>query len=443
MAAKRDLVEAQSFSRRRLLTAFVSGAPGGQELEPTKPMRGVVAGVMLSVLVVIGSLAWGALRSDPADWSSNRLVVVKGEGTRYVALNDALYPVVNTTSARLAIEAGQFAVVELAPRVIAGTERRETIGIVGAPDAPPRPEALVATGWTACVAPDEGTPAVSTSVGAEVDTEAGGAVVAESGGETFVVTGGLRHRVSEADLSSVLRAVGLETAPRVEVPGAWLNLFPEGTDLAPLTIDGAGRPAPSRAGLGDLDVGTVVRVAGAGSADRWYVVDRRGDLAVLSEFATELYQLGQPDAQEVTRTPAQVKDAGTATTSVAPADWPSEPVAAVAGERVPCAVLTTGPEAGVELVSTDEPPAPGVHVVPGGGALVLARAQEGGAGVHALIDEMGRRFGLPTVDAGEDDVLARLGYTPEQVTVVPPAWAELFETGPDLTVEAALTPVAP
>ena len=34
MATKKDLVEAQSFSRRRLTTAFVSGAPGGREVEP-------------------------------------------------------------------------------------------------------------------------------------------------------------------------------------------------------------------------------------------------------------------------------------------------------------------------------------------------------------------------------------------------------------------------
>lgn len=444
MAAKRDLVEAQSFSRRRLLTAFVSGAPGGQELEPTKPMRGVVAGLTLSILVVLGSLAWGALRSDPNDWHSNRLVVVKGEGTRYVALNDALYPVVNTTSARLAIAAGQFAVVELAPRVIAGTERRETIGILGAPDAPPRPEALVSDGWTACVADQDGTPAVATSVGTAVPTQAGGAVVAELEQETYVVVGGLRHRVAKSDLSAVLRAVGLETAPRVTAPTAWLKLFPEGTELAPLTMEGAGRPAPSRAGLGDLDVGTVVRVAGAGSADRWYVVDRRGDLAVLNEFATELYQLGQPDAQEVTRTPAEVADAGTATAPVAPQDWPSAPVEAVPAERAPCAVLATGADVGVELVSTDEPPAPGVHVVPGGGALVLTGSPDGAeAGNHLLIDEMGRRFGLPTVDGGDADVLARLGYDAEDVTVVPPAWADLFEAGPALTVEAALTPVAP
>ena len=32
MATKKHLVEAHAFSRRRLVTAFVSGAPGGREL---------------------------------------------------------------------------------------------------------------------------------------------------------------------------------------------------------------------------------------------------------------------------------------------------------------------------------------------------------------------------------------------------------------------------
>lgn len=431
MAAKRDLVEAQSFSRRRLLTAFVSGAPGGQELEPTKPMRGVVAGVSLAVLVVIGSLAWGAIRSDPAGWEANRLVVVKGEGTRYVSLAGVLHPVVNTTSARLAVESGQFKVVELAPDVIADTQRGETIGIVGAPDTPPAASSLVADGWTACVAGD----ALSASVGVELPTEAGGALVARSAGETFVVAGGLRHRVP-ADESAVLRAVGLDTVAPVDVPASWLNLVPEGSDLRLLTVDGAGDPLPAGSPLGDLTVGTLVRVAGTGTADRWYVVDDEGQVAPLTPFAVGLYQ---SRTEAVTLTLADVGAAQT-TTALAPADWPEQQVGAIASDAAPCVVLSPGDEGGVELVSTTQELRPGVHVAPGGGALVLSRTGSG-KGVHALIDETGRRFGLSSVDAGDDDVLTRLGYSAQDVTVVPPAWVDLFETGPDLTVDAARTPV--
>ena len=45
MATKRDLVEAHQFSRRRLVTAFVSGAPGGREVEPARPGRTIVGGL--------------------------------------------------------------------------------------------------------------------------------------------------------------------------------------------------------------------------------------------------------------------------------------------------------------------------------------------------------------------------------------------------------------
>lgn len=432
MAAKRDLVEAQTFSRRRLLTAFVSGAPGGQELEPTKPMRGVVSGVMLAVLVVIGSLAWGALQRDPVGWESNRLVVVKGQGTRYVSLDGVLHPVVNTTSARLAVASGQFKVVELSQRVIADTDRGATIGIVGAPDAPPAAASLVRDGWTACVAED----GVATSVGVDVPTQEGGAVVVEASDATYVVTGGLRHKVPQ-DESAVLRAIGLDTAERLTVPAAWLNLVPQGSDLVRLTMDGAGGPVPSSSPLRDLDVGTLVRVAGTGTADRWYVVDDEGDLAPLTTFAAGLYQ---SSSDAVTMTLAGIGDADTSD-ALAPADWPQEPVTAVAGDAAPCLVLSTGDDPGVELVSTTEVQSAGVRVAPGGGALVLGRSQGEGAGGYALIDETGRQFGLPTVGTEGDDVLARLGYEPEHVTVVPPAWLDLFEVGPNLTVDAARTAV--
>ena len=52
MATKRDLVEAHAFSRRRLVTAFVSGAPGGREVEPVRPARVIVGGAALAVLLI-------------------------------------------------------------------------------------------------------------------------------------------------------------------------------------------------------------------------------------------------------------------------------------------------------------------------------------------------------------------------------------------------------
>ena len=59
MATKKDLVEAQSFAKRRLTTAFVAGAPGGREVDPHQPMKAIIGGIALSIVLVVGSLAFG------------------------------------------------------------------------------------------------------------------------------------------------------------------------------------------------------------------------------------------------------------------------------------------------------------------------------------------------------------------------------------------------
>jgi hypothetical protein len=61
MTTPRDLLEAHSFNRRRLVTAFVSGAPGGREVEPARPWRIIMGGVALAVLLTAGAGVSGVL----------------------------------------------------------------------------------------------------------------------------------------------------------------------------------------------------------------------------------------------------------------------------------------------------------------------------------------------------------------------------------------------
>lgn len=63
MATNRDLVEAQGFHRRRLVTALVSGTRG---LEPARPGRAVVAGLALGVLLAAGAAVAGVVTADGA-----------------------------------------------------------------------------------------------------------------------------------------------------------------------------------------------------------------------------------------------------------------------------------------------------------------------------------------------------------------------------------------
>jgi len=61
MATSKHLLEAHRFNRRRLVAAFLSGTPGSREVEPPRPARTVVAGLVLAVLVVAGAAIAGIL----------------------------------------------------------------------------------------------------------------------------------------------------------------------------------------------------------------------------------------------------------------------------------------------------------------------------------------------------------------------------------------------
>ena len=156
MATKKDLVEAHAFSRRRLVTAFVSGAPGGREVEPARPGRAIIGGVALAVLLLAGAAVLGIVGS-PVELAQSKpqLVSAKESGADYVLVaapgsdDLQLRPVINITSAMLLLGADVEPLV--VPRdELTGLTPGQPIGILQAPASPPPAEALIATGWTAC-----------------------------------------------------------------------------------------------------------------------------------------------------------------------------------------------------------------------------------------------------------------------------------------------------
>lgn len=439
MATKKDLVEAQSFSRRRLTTAFVSGAPGGREVEPHRPLRAVAGGFALTAVLVLGSMAFGWLRSSlPGDWENNRLIIAEDSGARYVSVKGTLHPVVNTTSARLLIPADDFRVLAVPDDELAAIERGPTLGILGAPDSLTPPDRLVNSGWVSCLGSGE---VVSTAVGPDrratpVD---GGAVVVRSGEGTFVVAQGMRYPVAERDISAVTVSLRLDGRPAVAAPAAWLNLFPEGPALAPLTIDGLGTGRP---GLpAGATVGSVLSLDGG----RRYVVLPDGALEPLPDVANEMYRLGSgASGREIPVQAAQIAQLEVRPQRFAPADWPDALPTAL--DDTPCATLTASPGAQPE-VSLGEPAVTvpegerGRTVVDtGSGALVRAvSGQVLSKGPVLAVDQTATAYALEGADA---EILARLGYAPDDVAPVPQAWTELLRSGPVLGAEAARTVVS-
>lgn len=229
MASKRELIEAHKYSRRRLVSAFVSGSPQGKEVESLSRARPVVAGVVLTALMVAGVALSGLLRPGlPAGWDEQGVVITQDGGERFLALDGTLYPVINTTSARLLLPADSGYRVEVVPDdAVAEAPRGATIGIVGAPDDLPDPAELRQTGWTACLAPD-GRSFLFLDDVADVSDDASSAVVVAHDGAHWLVTGGLRYEIPPEQHAGVLRVLALDTVPTVTAPGTFLDLYTPG-----------------------------------------------------------------------------------------------------------------------------------------------------------------------------------------------------------------------
>lgn len=435
MATKSDLIEAQNFSRRRLLTAFVSGAPGGKELEPGSPLRAVVAAVALTALVVLVGVFYGFIRPGlPDGWENGKLVLVSDTGARFVTVDGVLHPVINTASARLLLPSSGFEVISTDQQNISGAEIGDTLGIVGAPDELPPPDGLANTGWNACVTDDA---ALDVRIGRDgLDPATGRAAVVESDGILYVVAGERSFAIAADDSDAVLRAAGITSLDPAEVPADWLNLFTPGSALTPLVLSGAGEPVP---GTG-LRVGDVVHVAGTPDDDR-LLVQAGGTLAALTPLAWQLYQLGSGSTlggvvAEVTA--SDVSGLATASRPAGGEDWPVEGFATIDADERPCATLVEQDGRSTTVLGVQDADAQtteGVRVEPGHGALVRAGGRgEQGTAIVTLVDATGTAYALP---GATDETVLRLGYEPGDVGEVTSAWIALLHTGPTLDEETA------
>lgn len=447
MATKKELLQAQTFSRRRLLTAFVSGAPGGRELEPAKPLRGVVIGAVLSVLVVLGSLIAGAFTGEQDEnWKENSLVLVRETGARYVAINGELYPVHNVTSARLLAFSDSFEVVNLREDQATGVPRGTiTVGIPGAPDALPPSGNLINNQWIACAIDDT---AVRTSLNNDNPVATpGGSRLVRVGEQHYFVHGDYRYEVAAADVNAFSLFLGFDANPDNAAPvsARWLRLFTEGEPLQALSMAGDGEepPGPLADLPHDLAVGDVVLLRdGQGETGAEHVVNDAGELVELSPFALELYYLGSgrgaggvvtlefAEAQQAVRTTSD---------GFVPPDWPLVLPEPLDPEITPCVQLDRDADTGaatLHLIDNEESMGDRpVEVDSGYGALV--RLDAGGTQAPwAVVDEQGIMYQIPP---GHDQDMERLGYQDVEAPRVQAGWADLFTSGPVLTIESAIS----
>ena len=464
MATKKDLVEAYSFSRRRLVTAFVSGAPGGREVEPARPGRTIVGGIALAVLLIAGAAVTGVFSPRPdIDWNEPGLVVSKEEGTLYVVVDigdgdPQLRPVINITSAKLIL--GEQAAPTVVPQdEIDGEPLGADIGILGAPADVPDTDKLLGTGWTACTGAGLGlqvrvasTPEISDDTGAGfvVRTKRRAYLVAEAALETGTVPRTYSYALpgDPGVMDAVLRELDVPILDQaVRVPEDWLELFPAGGPLSfdSFGLDGFGKPFP---GAGSDGVPQEALI-GDYYTDGEDILVLTGDgPAVLSPFAAAVYlNLQPPRGQRPHRLrPDRVPTLSSATPPYLDAHWPDDTLRTETGEH--CAILET--EAGelpaVHLASDPGPDASAaeleqgksIDVESGIGAFVLSGGwDDPDSGEPFLVDTRGIAYPLVGADA-----VANLGYAGYDAPVVPDSWVSLFHDGRALSVDAALCPPA-
>ena len=446
MSTKRDLVEAHAFSRRRLVTAFVSGAPGGREVEPNRPGRAIIGGVALAILLVAGAAIAGVFSPrTPANWRDSGIVIAKESGNNYVVIEDGqpLRPT-DPVSARL-IFGSDTEVRNVAQDEINKVEIGDDIGIFGAPDSLPSTSLLVDSGWSACMNDKGGAQFRIDSRQATEPAPSAAVTVTGNGGQRYLVAssgnGSGAYRLDLGTGSSangILARLGLASAASYDVPDEWLNLFPSGPALseASFGVSGAGKPAPYADQLGDasLRIGQLVSYVG-----NTYVLGATEPVQV-APFAAAVYEIVSGEA------PTEI-DAFDATAEPATdlAVWPAAEPVALAAE--PCAVLDAaeGRASRTQLATSPTGEASALEVgdairfsvAPGEGAYVRTAGHgDASGGQQWVVDSGGTRYRLGGKGVETAEMLGYGGY---DVPTIPDAWIEQFGCGPELSTQAAMS----
>lgn len=455
MATKKDLVEAHSFSKRRLVTAFISGAPGGREVEPVRPGRVLIGGVALSVLLLAGAAIAGFLIGRPdSQWlEAGSFVTSKDTGEQYVVLEGGDDPVIrrvpNYVSAQLLLGEPDLTPYQVRDKYIREVTLGEDLGIDDAPAGLPDPEGLIQDGWTACTAPGAGVQ-IAVRRRPSVTELTDSAFLVRSGRRLSLIAADSTDPDARAyrfelpadptDAGTIADRLGFgatEQAP--EVSSDWLNLFPLGD---PLTRDAfgvtrSGEPADYPTGvdadLSPYDIGDLLTTPDGS----FYLLGDDGPQR-LSEFASAIYRVVGDEAQPIE---------GDLSADFQSTDYPEEwPEATPTADPAPelCAVLHPDDDGPARVALADDARgdataqglAEGGHdveVQPAGGAYVQSGADDAATeGTPYVIDSAGYKYELVG-----PEVPGYLGYASTDAPVVPSAWMDFFTDKVELSVNLA------
>ncbi|MDL5204556.1 type VII secretion protein EccB [Streptomyces sp. ALI-76-A] len=481
MQSKRDQVQAHGFMMGRLSSGLLMADPDAPESPLGRTTRGVIFGLLVTVLIGAGATVYGLLRPGGNDgWrDGEHLVVNRDTGARYLwtGTDGVLHPVRNYASARL-IGGSDLATEDVGTASLGDTPVGAPLGIPGAPDTVPEPGRLDDGAWHMCVTGPEGALPSTSGAGAGTGVNAPGATTVVAGapldsagiggdrgvlvrgpdGTEYLVWRGSRLPLDRA--ADARNALGYGSERPMPVSAAFLDALAPGPVLSPPEVPGRGERGPELGGEASR-IGQLFKISVPGGGSTYHLL-RRDGLVPLTRLGAALV-LGDPATQEDAyqgRSPEvrtvgadalrehRAKDADQAGSAELP-DAPPVPRSTPRGTAL-CAKVDGG-DGGARISSvlvplaqlgpvavpqgTDQPveractPPDAAVVRPGHGALVRALHASGAAhaGTTYLVADNGVKYRVPSTDA-----LDALGYGAGDIGSVPAPLLAAFPTGADL-----------
>jgi type VII secretion protein EccB len=464
MQLRRDQVQAYFYHIGRLLAAVMHGKPDTPEPPNRRPLFGLFVGLLIAGVIAGGFGIYGVFRpGGGGNWrQAGVIIIVKETGARYLYLDNQLRPVLNYTSARLALNNPGAAVVTVSRNSIASVPVGAPIGIPGAPDSLPVPQHMLSTPWTVCAQTAAG-PGATTStlmLSAPAEQELGadeGFYVATPDGQRYLVWQGHRYRIGTPAAAA---ALGYSTATPVPVTPSWVNPIPAGRDLAFPSIAGRGAHGPVIGGVATT-VGQVYEVMNPATGASQLYLARADGFVRLSTTAAALILADPAVKQAYGAKPVGAVTVGAAeldqsqvlaTTEFVDGLPPKPPRPAAVGDGMAACVKYTFNSAGLAVSVTrtagtamqsaaqvpraTDDGATANRIVMSAGTGVLARtvtAPGAAPGALFLVTEMGVKFPI-----SDDGAAGALGFGGAAAVPVPNELLATIPTGPVLSPAAAL-----
>ncbi|MFJ2111020.1 MULTISPECIES: type VII secretion protein EccB [unclassified Streptomyces] len=448
MASRRDELNAYTFAKRRLVAQFVQPNSTGSEEGAPRPLRAVVPGAIIGVVILAGFGAWGMFKPvAPKGWDSGENVIIASKSTtRYVVLTTdnrkQLHPVLNMASAKLLLDGDSGKVVNVSEKELDNGRipRGATIGIPYAPDRLPDSKAAgSAKRWAVCERPGEGGRAIQKAAfvlaGTKEEKRTEGANKLR-GGELMYVEGpapdrtryvvdatGKAYPVENDEL--LLRLLVDQNGEPQRVSASWLETLHKGDEITfpEFTgVPGEAAGAPGELTPEENTVGMVLS-ADSGTKKQMYVV-LPGRVAPVTDFTAklllsrkDLVELGQ-DGSAKPVSPGAIQP-GQAFGSEY--DWPvnapetvNSPSTAPGSRNTVCNVLrkvdkdgstTLSTWAGTEFPATLPAGSSSAYVTPGSGQLFRQfTGSRTDTGFVFLVTDTGLRYAMQSNgDSGADD----------------------------------------